>query len=144
MNKFLALLFALLILPACAALTSALPQINAAISDTTLVLNGIETAVDAYQTAHPLSPADRIEYDQLLAQAYQALSTGTRAVSDLKAVDQGQYDAAFRDFAGAYETLTAFLKLKGVSPLGAGLVGIGVAGGGSFPVPRVLGLRVQS
>lgn len=144
MNQFLALLLSfLLVLPGCAALASALPFINTALSDSALVLHGIETTFDAYQTGHPLTPADRIEYDRLLATAYQSLSLGARAVADLKEVDQGKYDTAFQDFKIAYAALTAFLKQKGITPLGSGLVGAGTAGGEDFPTPRVIGLRVQ-
>ena len=147
MNKFLALLFSFLILlatPGCAAIASALPVIDSAISDTAIVLQGIETAFDAYQATHQVSPADRIEYDKLLASTYQALQLGNRAVADLKQIDQGQYDAAFSDFKTAFLTLTTFLKSKGVTPIGSGLVGAGAQGDTDFPMPRVIGLKIRS
>lgn len=147
MNKFIALIFSFLILlgtPGCVALTSALPIIDSAISDSSIVLKGIETAFDAYQATHAVSPADRLEYDKLLASAYQDLALGNRAVTDLKQVDQGQYDAAFSDFKTAFETLVAFLKAKGITPVGSGLVGVGTQGGDDFPTPRVIGLKIRS
>jgi hypothetical protein len=139
-----ALCLFVLTLTGCSALSSAIPVIQSAVTDSSLVLNGIESVFDAYQVTHPVSPTDRAEYDQLLAAANQALLLGGRTVSDLKQVDQGQYDAAFADFAAAYQTLTAFLKTRGISPIGAGLVGVGTAGADAFPVPRVIGLRIQS
>jgi len=126
----------------CATLGAAIPIIESALTDSALVLKGIETTFDAYDLAHPLTPADRAEYSQLLAQAYDTLRTGGRVVADAKALDQGQYDAAFRDFAGAYSTLVAFLKERGITPASAGLVGVNQESG-AFPVPRVIGLRVS-
>jgi len=144
MNKFLALLFSLLALSGCAALASALPVINSALTDTTLVLKGIETTFDAYQLAHTVSPTDRAEYARLIATAYKALAVGERAVGDAKQVSQGQYELAFQDFKVAYSALTTFLKEHGVTPVGAGLVGAGTAGGDDFPTPRIIGLHVAS
>lgn len=144
MNKFLALIFSLLALTGCAALTNALPVIDSALSDASLVLKGIETTFDAYQTAHPVAPETRAEYDKLLASAYQDLRVGERAVADLKDVDQGQYDAAFKDFAADFATLTAYLKSKGITPVGSGLVGASASGGDDFPVPRIIGLKIKS
>jgi len=142
MNKFFALLFSLLTLCGCSALSSALPVINSALTDTDIVLKGIDATFDAYQLGHDVSPTDRAEYARLLATAYRALSVGERAISDIKHVSQGQYDQAFTDFQTAYAALTGFLKSKGVTPAGAGLVGVGAAGGDDFPTPRVIGLRV--
>jgi hypothetical protein len=144
MNKFLALLFSLFLATGCAAIASALPVIDTALSDTSLVLKGIETTFDAYQQTHPVTPEDRAAYELLLANAYHDLTLGERAVADLKQVDQGQYDAAFKDFGAAFTALTAFLKQKGITPIGSGLVGVGTQGGDDFPVPRVIGLRIQS
>lgn len=143
MRKFSALLIALC-LCGCAAFAAALPYIDSAVSDTALVLKGIETTFDAYQTAHAVAPEDRAEYDRLLAAAYQTLTLGERAVADLHDIDQGQYDAAFKGFTVAFKDLTAFMASKGITPVGAGLVGAGTQGGDAFPVPRVIGLRVRS
>lgn len=143
MYKIATLLLLVSLLTGCAAFATAIPVIESALTDSALVLKGIETTYDAYQLAHPVSPADRAEYQQLLAQAYDTLRTGERVVTDAKEVDQGQYDAAFRDFAGAYSTLTAFLKDRGITPASAGLVGLSPDGGAPFPVPRVIGLRIS-
>ena len=144
MNKFLALLFALLVLPCCAAIASALPVINSALTDTTIVLRGIETAFDAYQATHPVTPVDRAKYDMLLASAYHDLQLGERAVADLGQVNQGQYDQAFGDFKQSFTALTDFLKEKGITPASSGLVGVGETGSDTFPTPRIIGLRVHS
>ncbi len=147
MHKISALFFALLIalsLGACAAIASALPVINSALTDTTIVLKGIETAFDAYQVVHPVAPIDRARYAMLLASAYHDLQFGERAVADLGQVNQGQYDQAFGDFEQSFLALTDFLKEKGITPASSGLVGVGEAGSDTFPTPRVIGLRVHS
>jgi hypothetical protein len=144
MNKFYVLLFALLtVMSGCAAVASLLPVIDSAITDTSIVLRGIETVFDAYQTAHPIAPTDRVAYDRLLARAYQTLTLAERAVTDAKQIDQGSYDQAFSDFKSAFLDLTTFLKQKGITPGSSGLVGAG-PGSEDFPVPRVIGLRIQS
>ena len=144
MNKFLHLIFVLFFTVGCAALGPALSKIDTALTDTDQVLKIVETAFDAYQTLHPVSPQDRAEYDRLLATAYQDLNTGERAVADAKQLNQGQYDQAFADFKTAYANLAAYLKAHGVTPVGAGLVGAGTPGGADFPTPRVIGLRLAS
>lgn len=144
MNTLYALLASLLmVIPGCAAIASMLPVIDSAITDTSIVLRGIETVFDAYQTVHPIAPPDRVEYDRLLARAYQTLTLAERAVTDAKQIDQGSYDQAFGDFKAAFLDLTTFLKQKGITPLGSGLVGA-AEGGDDFPIPRVIGLRIQS
>ncbi len=143
MNKFLVLLFSLLLV-SCAAIASALPLINSALTDTGIVLSTIETTFDAYQATHPVSPADRATYDLLLSNALRDLQLGERAVADIGQVNQGQYDQAFSDFRGSFVALTAFLKDKGITPIGSGLVGAGTKGGDTFPTPRVIGLRLQA
>ncbi len=149
MNKFLALLFSLFALTcttSCAPLMSALPTISTAITDTGLVLQGIQTSVDVFQTIHPLPPAELAQYEQLLSTAYQSLTIAERAVSDLKQIDQAQYDQAFADFKVAFEALAAFLKAKGITPAAppAGAFAARTAAPpAAFPTPRVIGLRVQ-
>ncbi len=143
MHKLIGLFLSIALLTSCAALASALPVINSAVTDTQLVLKGIETTFEAYQLSHPVQPTDRAEYEQLLAQAYHALALGERTLADLKQIDQGQYDAAIKDFSAAYSTLVAFLKTQGVTPASAGLVGVGTGTPDAFPVPRVIGLRVN-
>ncbi len=143
MKPLLALCLLVLTLTGCAALASAIPVIDAAVTDSGLVLNGIETVFDEYQVAHPVSPEVRSTYDRLLASANQALLLGARTVSDLKQVDQGKYDAAFADFTIAYAALADFLHKQGITPGSAGLVGAG-PNSDSFPMPRVIGLRIQS
>lgn len=145
MNKLYALIFGLLTcfsLLGCAALASALPVIESALTDTQLVLKGIETTFDAYQAVHPVAPEVRAHYAQLLASAYQDLTLGERAVADGKAVSQGDYDQAMKDFEASFKALTAYLKSQGITPIGSGLVGVGTAGGDDFPTPRAIGLRV--
>jgi hypothetical protein len=131
-------------LVACSALASALPFVDSALSETSQVLAFIDTAFDAYQSSHPVTPAERLEYDRLRGACYQALNTGTRAVADLHQIDQGQYDAAFKDFKTAYDALHVYLKAHGISPVGSGLVGAGTKGADDFPEPRVIGLKIQS
>lgn len=147
MPRFFALIFLFLALTlnltGCAALASALPVIDTALSDTVLVLKGIEASYDAYQTQHPVSPQDRAEYDVLLANAYKDLRLGERFVADAKQVDQKQYDQAFGDFEVAFKALADYLKAKGITPVGTGLVGEG-AQGDTFPTPRIIGLKIQS
>jgi len=143
MKRFLVLLLALASLTGCTALANALPAIQSALTDTSLVLSGIDEVFSAYQATHPVTPEVRAEYSRLLTTANVYLVNGERAVSDLKQIDQGQYDAAFADFKTAFLALTDFLKAQGVTPAGVGLVGAGAAGD-AFPVPRVIGLRVQS
>lgn len=142
MNKLYALLFACLC--SCAAIASALPLINSALTDSTLVLRGIETTFEAYQATHAVAPADRAEYELLLANAYKDLQLGERAITDASQLNQGQYDQAFGDFKQAFLALTDFLKQKGITPASSGLVGVGESGSDSFPTPRVIGLRIQS
>jgi hypothetical protein len=147
MPRLFALIFSFFVicssLTGCAALASALPVIDTALSDATLVLKGIESSYDAYQTQHPVSPQDRAEYDLLIANAYKDLRLGERAVADAKQIDQKQYDQAFGDFEVAFKALADYLKAKGITPIGTGLVGEGQQGD-TFPTPRIIGLKIQS
>ncbi len=128
---------------------SALPTITTAITDTGLVLQGIQTSVDAFQTVHPLPPADLAEYERLLSVAYQSLTIAERTVTDLKQVNQAEYDQAFADFKVDFEALAAFLKDKGITPNAPPPAGafasraLPASPPAPFPTPRVIGLRVQ-
>lgn len=145
MNKFLSLLFFLLCsLPSCHALGPILSAMDGAIHDSGQALSIIESTYEIYQIQHPLSPEDRVVFERLLATARAELRLGTRALQDVKDVDQGKLDAAFADFRTAYSALHDYLKKQGISPIGAGLVGAGTAGGDDFPPPAVIGLRAGS
>jgi|HubBroStandDraft_2_1064218.scaffolds.fasta_scaffold253998_2 hypothetical protein len=143
LHRLAAFCLCVLLLTGCAGLASALPTIQSALTDSSLVLSDIESVFEGYQATHPITPEVRAEYARLVATANQALLYGGRAVSDLGQVDQGKYDAAFADFRAAYAALTDFLTKQGVTPAGAGLVGSGAPSAPAFPVPRVIGLRIQ-
>ena len=140
----LVLVLAIPTVTACgAALATALSTASTIIQDASQALSIIDVAFDAYQSQHPVSAEDRVKFQALLATAYQDLNIGTRAVSDGKEVSQGQFDDAFKDFKVAYAALHDFLKAHGVTPVGAGLVGVGVAGGTDFQEPKIFSAKVQ-
>ncbi len=142
MKKFLAFgLVLLLMVASCHALGPVLSALDRVVNDSGQALKIIETTYNVYQADHPLPPAERATFDRLLANAYQQLRTGTRALQDAHDVDQGKYDAAFEDFKIAYAALHDFLKQHGVSPIGDGLVGAGV--GADFTPPAAIGYRVR-
>lgn len=140
----LVLMFAIPSVAACgAALAAVINTATTVIQDASQSLSLIDVAIEAYQTQHPVSAEERVKYEALLANAYQALNTGTRAVSDTKQVSQGQFDDAFKDFKVAYVALHDYLKAKGVTPVGAGFVGVGVAGGADFQEPKIFTAKVE-
>ena len=143
MHKRLALLLALLLV-GCAGFASALTFINTALSDAQEALALIDTAYNAYQETHTVSPADRAEFDKLYSNAMQDLNTGTRLVADAKQIDQGQFDAAFKDFKTDYVALTDYLKAHGITPIGSALPGASPSEAPAFPVPRILTLKIAS
>jgi hypothetical protein len=147
MNKFYALLFILFgafVLPNCAALPSILNTVDHAVTDSDVALQIIETAFNVYQADHPVSPADRATFEKLMATAYGTLKTGAQLEHDAKDVSQGNFDQAFADFKVAFAAIKDFMKQKGISPIGEGLVGASQADTDGFPVPLVIGLRLQS
>ncbi len=129
--------------PACAGLAPVLAAVTTAIQDSEQALSLIDLAFNAYQAQHPVSAEDRLKYQALLANAYQALNVGTRAVSDAGKIKQGDLDLAFRDFKTAYQALHGFLIARGITPVGSGLVGVGVAGGADFQEPKIFSARVE-
>lgn len=142
MKKFLTLVLSLaLVVCSCHALGPVLSVLDRVVNDSGQALKIIETTYNVYQAQHPVTPEERAVFDRLLAQAYQTLRTGSRALADAHDVDQGKYDAAFEDFKIAYAALHGYLKEHGISPVGAGLVGAG-RGGEDFTPPEVIGYRV--
>lgn len=129
--------------PACAALAPVLAAVTTAIQDSEQALSIIDLAFNAYQTQHPVSADDRVKYQALIAAAYQTLNTGTRAVNDAGKINQGDLDLAFKDFKSAYKALHGFLIDRGITPVGAGMVGVGVAGGADFQEPKIFSARVE-
>ena len=147
MNKLCALLFILigaLALPNCAALPSILSTIDHAVTDSDQALQIIETVFNLYQTDHTVSPADRASFEKLMATAYGTLKAGAIAEHDVQNVSQGNYDQAFADFKVAFAAIKDFLKARQISPVGQGLVGASQADTDGFPVPLVIGLKIQS
>lgn len=143
LSTLLIVLAALVAVPACAALTPVLAAVTTAIQDSEQALSIIDLAFNAYQAQHPVSAEDRVKYQSLLAAAYQTLNTGTRAVSDAGKINQGDLELAFKDFKSAYKTLHAFLIERGITPVGSGLVGVGVAGGADFQEPKIFSARAE-
>lgn len=140
---FLISLAALVAVPGCAGLAPVLAAVTTAIQDSEQALSLIDLAFNAYQTQHPVNAEDRVKYQALLAAAYQTLNTGTRAVSDAGKINQGDLDLAFRDFKSAYKALHDFLIARGITPVGSGLVGVGIAGGADFQEPKIFSARVE-
>jgi hypothetical protein len=146
MNKFYSLLFLIfgaLGLAGCAALPSILTTIDHAVTDADQALQLIETTFDVFQTEHPVSPADRATFEKLLATAYGTLKAGAALEHDAKSVSQGNYDQAFADFKVAFQAIKDYMKAHQISPIGEGMIGASQADVDGFPVPAVIGLRVQ-
>lgn len=147
MNKFYALLFLIFgshSLCGCAALPSILNTIDHAVTDSDEALQIIETAFNVYQIDHPVSPADRATFEKLMANAYGTLKAGAIAEHDVSSVSQGNFDQAFADFKVAFAAIKDFMKARQISPIGQGLVGVSQADVDGFPVPLVIGLKIQS
>lgn len=128
----------------CSALPGILTAIDYAITDSDQALKIVETTFNLFNGDHPVSPEVKATFEKLLATAYSTLKTGAKIVHDGQAVDQGQYDAAFADFKVAFLALTDYLKSEGITPVGAGLVGVGPNGGKDFPEPAIIGLKLKS
>lgn len=144
MKKLLPLLLLAVSLFSCHALGPALSALDALTNDSQQVLKIVETTFNVYESQHPVEPADRKTFQDLLANAYFALNTASRTLRGADKLNQGEYDAAVADFKKSYEDLTRFLKNKQVSPGSSGLVGASAtANGGEFPVPALIGYRVE-
>lgn len=127
----------------CAALPGILHTIDSAITDSDQALKIVETTFNLYEGDHPVSPAVKATFEKLLAEAYAKLKLGAQAVHDGQDMSQGKYDTAFADFKTAFLSLTSYLKSEGITPIGAGLIGVGPNGGQDFPEPAVIGLRIK-
>lgn len=144
MKKLILLLVAgLLTLAGCAALPSILNAIDHAVTDSNQALQIIETTFNVYQTEHTVTPAERADFEKLMANAYATLKAGSAAEHDAKDVSQGSYDQAFSDFKVAFSAIKDYMKAHQVSPIGEGLIGTSQADGDGFPTPAVIGLRIQ-
>lgn len=144
MKKLIALLASLaLTLAACAALPSLLNAIDHAVTDSNQALEIIETTFNVYQTEHAVTPAERADFEKLLATAYATLKAGSAAEHDAKDVSQGNYDQAFADFKVAFAAIKDYMKAHQISPIGEGMIGARQADGDGFPTPAVIGLRIQ-
>ncbi len=134
-------LFACLALPTvtgCAAI-SLLPDVIAAVTDGTQLLDAIDIFINAYFVSHP-NPTEQAKCAAAMAKCRAALNTALRAAQAATALDQGQVDAAFADFKDAYASLLVLVQPYGVVPTHAGNF---AASPGTLQVPEPIALHLK-
>lgn len=83
------------------------------VSDAESLLGFAKSMVDGYFAAHP-DPASQAKADQGIAAAQLALDSGLRALEGVQDVSQSQAQAAFAQFAAAWNDLATMLAQLGV------------------------------
>lgn len=151
MKKVSALVIALALLtgPGCAAVVSNLPVVIAAVTDAQMIINSIQTFVDAYFARHPDLDADtKAKIDHAIGVTQSSLQAALRIAQGAEKLDQAEIDAAFADFKAAYSTLLALIAPLGVSAAdtangGQVLAVLRTSEGLIVPTPLAMTLRVK-
>jgi hypothetical protein len=97
----------------CAAVVSQLPVIIAYVQDAEIVLHTIQSVMDAIWATHP-DPKNQVLVDGAIAKCLTAADAVNRAAQGGQDVNQGQIDAAFAEFEGAFNDLMSLVGRYGV------------------------------
>jgi hypothetical protein len=103
------------VLPGCATVGAALPDILAAIVDGGQILDAIAAFMASYFANHP-DPVAQTKVADALAKCRAALNVAVRAAQGADAANSANVDQAFADFEGAYLALLELVKPYGVKP----------------------------
>ncbi len=100
-------------LTGCPAMLAALPDVIAAVTDGTQILDAIESFCTAWFIQHP-SVESQQKVSEAIAKARLALNIALRTAQGAKNLDDASIDAAFNDFKNAYIELLSLVKPYGV------------------------------
>ena len=123
--------------PGCAALTSNLPAVIAAVQDGTMVVETIARFVEMYVVSHP-GKVDEAKIRGAIERTRTALNVALRTAQGAEKLDQAQVDAAFADFKAAYIDLLAL-----AAPLGVQTGDKLMAKPGTVNVPEPMALKLK-
>lgn len=132
----LAIILAIVPVAGCSLLHAAVPvltDIARIIIDAQSTLEVIDAGVQDWLVITKQSDEVRSRYEKIRARCHSALNVAAKGVAGATELDQGKYDAAFRDFRAAWVELEKFLKDTGA--LSGKRLGLG---GKDYPEPAAL------
>jgi len=122
-------------------LADLLPQVIAAATDASLVLDAIQSFVNQFFAKAP-DPAAQAKVEQAIARARAAADVALRTAQASQQLTQKDIDAAFAGFKEAYDALMVLVGPMGVRETKLGEPQrMGVTADGMLSVPRPLGAK---